>query len=97
MLKIKDNVDLKELEKFGFDEKTFDVICNRNLIPSKYIKLIKTVGKRKIHNLIISIEQDKTILVFWSYSYYIIYLKRFKKYIKDLIQADLIEKVEEKL
>ena len=37
MLKIKDNVDLKELEKFGFEFYDFDYVANKPYDYSLYI------------------------------------------------------------
>lgn len=92
MLKIKDDVDLKELEKYGF-----------KIIPEGiYAKSIK-----RIHNYesdfteyFITVEKDRILKEWevWSYLSVPYYQKEhhlFKFRIKDLIQAGLVEKVVE--
>lgn len=81
MLKIKDNVVLKELEKYGFreitlyDEKIYqkDCICCGEGVE-------------------IDIRKDKSIDIFWGY--YTIRGEEQKRFIQDLIKANLVEKVE---
>ncbi len=81
MLKIKDNVDLKELEKYGFrktivyDEKIYykDCIC---------------CGER----VEIDIREDKSFDICWGY--YTMRGEEQERFIQDLIKADLVEKVE---
>ncbi len=90
MLKIKDSVDLKELEKFGF-----------KLIPEGiYAKSIKCwidiMGDR--HEIFITVENDRIIKKYYVESYlFKVYEQKeqylFKRNIKDLIKADLVEKV----
>ena len=74
MLKIKDNVDLKELEKFGFEKE-----CRSFNGESKelytYGEMIIFVDTREIHSF--RMRMDTVIKLF------------------DLIQAGLVEKVEE--
>ena len=43
MLKIKDDVNLKELEKFGFE-------CVNIAGKTKY-EFVKTIGKREVYNI----------------------------------------------
>lgn len=74
MLKIKDNVDLKELEKFGF--KNYKYRYGRD-IDNQWLIIID-IKTRKIKN--------------WNFLYGN-YRKDIELYIKDLIQAGLIEKV----
>ena len=74
MLKIKDNVKLKELERFGFAK-----------IGYKYWR---DVDK----NWVIVIN-DKRDICCWNYVYS--GYKRPDKHIQDLIQAGLVEKVEQ--
>lgn len=79
MLKIKNNIELKELEKFGFcydDEKGHYLFCERNISGISYIKI--NTWNRKIF-MRKDREQDKLVLT-------VLY---------DLIQAGLVEKVEE--
>lgn len=75
MLKIKDNVDLKELEKFGFEE-----------LPYKYCRDIDDTFWT------IVIEKGSRKIICWNYGYG--GTKKPDKYIQDLIQAGLVEKVE---
>jgi len=77
MLKIKDNVDLKELEKFGFKE---DIIVDEKC----YIKEFN-LGINYRETIIIW-EKDKNIQVNANNILDTLY---------DLIQANLVEKVEE--
>lgn len=88
MLKIKDNVDLKELEKFGFEKEnnnTYILLSNKNILPSekRYIKrkiaMKVSMKSRKIFiTKNITCEYDNKIEILY-----------------DLIQAKLVEKVEE--
>ena len=106
MLKIKDNVDLKELEKFGFEEKAWGYIFypNDNNPNTRYFSAIK-----------IDVPNDKNS---WLNRTFMFELKNmsvwcndleqldldlenikqsyetFKKIVDDLIKADLVEKVE---
>lgn len=92
MLKIKDNVDLKELEKFGFELQYFDYNLNKKLdipICKKEYKKFKNGNYSYIFII------NRKIYVNKSYSYYYVALKNVKKYIQDLIQAGLVEKVVE--
>ena len=81
MLKIKDGVDLKELEKFGY-HKGLDDGCHE-----AYIKELE-------YNDYIAIYEDKNILIdvedFCGNSW-----KEFEEeLLYDLIKADMVEKVE---
>ena len=78
MLKIKDNVNLKELEKFGFEENEYDYFYFQNPGQYKEIRILINIKTRNI----------KTDLDPFADNY-IIHDK-----IYDLIKADLIEKVE---
>lgn len=77
LLKIKDNVDLKELEKFGFNNKYNNV--------SNYEKVID-------YGITIWVENNHYIGIENSMSYFydndIV-----KPYIQDLIQAGIVEEV----
>ena len=80
MLKIKDNVDLKELEKFGFEKNEYS-----------YVKKIYC----RLCTIIIEVHPDK--LIFLQNDYYdndFSYL--IPNIIYDLIQAGLVERVEDK-
>lgn len=104
MLKIKDNVDLKELEKFGF----YDSI--QAIYPRKYLKIIDNshlieieydqVDKISIKIIIVNIKKpiwngDKTKILYYEYISGRYGDDVVSKYIQDLIKADLVEKVEE--
>ena len=82
MLKIKDNVDLKELEKFGF----------RNYGPG-YCKSI--LDKSYLVNIDICITNREIRLIAFIENVTIGF-KDELDYLFDLIQADLVEKVEDK-
>ena len=77
MLKIKDNVDLKELEKFGFK-------------VDKYNLWYEYYTKNNYKDAIIINTRNKRLGLYQTYngkSYDVLY---------DLIQAGLVEKVEDK-
>lgn len=82
MLKIKDNVDLKELEKFGFEKDGYNyyydfIPYNEDAGDGQYVLVdIKT---RKI-------DLDYIDLDYFDKSIELLY---------DLIKADMVEKVEE--
>ena len=79
MLKVKDNVDLKELENFGFEYNDYSgqyKICERNIDGATYIYI--NVWNRKI-----LFRQDKSLD------------KECLNALYDLIKSDLIEKVDE--
>ena len=81
MLKIKDNVDLKELEKFGF-EKGFRF---QPLNPLLIVAIVDTNRK-----LIIQYSTSG----WYDNNYWYLYDKK-QDNVYDLIKADLVEKVEE--
>lgn len=78
MLKIKDNVDLKELEKFGFEEVNID-----NKLRYEFVKNIrgtemyniKIDNKRIIHYNIVSTHNELSDTIY------------------DLIEAGVVEKI----
>lgn len=84
MLKIKDNVDLKELEKFGFVEikGAYRIISKKSVSPSEKFSICKHYA--------ITIFKNRKIQ-FGGVSNDNIHDKLF-----DLIQAGLVEKVEGK-
>ncbi|MCI9585237.1 MAG: hypothetical protein HFH45_01205 [Bacilli bacterium] len=103
MLKIKDNVDLKEIEKFGFKQtNTYLTLLlyypNGNSGNCRYfssIKLDKETRKIEFNLENMScwcndLEQLDLDFENIQYSY-----ETFKKVIDDLIKADLVEKVED--
>ena len=80
MLKIKDNVDLKDLEKYGF--KNFNLFCeyNKNLIEFlKNKHLIIAMENKQIYLEKLEIWQDS---------------RESLEVLYDLIQDGLVEKVE---
>jgi hypothetical protein len=79
MLKIKDNVDLKELEKFGF------INADEKYYPTKKNDLID----RKSKNIYICKDREITQMIYDEYDEIDLDI------IYDLIKADLVEKVEE--
>lgn len=81
MLKIKDEVNLKELEKFGFEKY---IIASK----TKY-EFVKRIGKVEIYN--IKIGNDR-IIHFNQLSVH----NELPDTIYDLIQAGLVKKVEDK-
>ena len=87
MLKIKDNVDLKELEKF----KKYDFIKQTDYYFGSYYNADEENYYIEFVKIFIMIK-DRTIHFKGSKKW----LKNYKlKWIKDLIQAGLVEKVRE--
>lgn len=81
MLKIKDNVDLKELEKFGFKkDKWF------------YFREIENNWWDTIN---INTDEDRTIYNETDVCGYSEIDYDIEKYVEDLIKADLVEKIED--
>ena len=83
MLKIKDNVDLKELEKFGF-------IINHYSWGTVYERPLK-YPEYSIQSIYIDIDTKE--IDEEEERYNVIDAK--EEHIKDLMQADLVEKAEE--
>lgn len=81
MFKIRNNVDLKELEKYGFKEIT---LYDEKIYHKDYICCGEGVE--------IDIREDKNINIYWGY--YTIQGEEQEKFIQDLIKANLVEKVE---
>lgn len=95
MLKIKDNVDLKELEKFGFE---YDDYLEEYV---KSINSLKTKGMfvPHVHTGEIFIKKDGTIYDVISNNYWGVeneHKEAVDKVIQDLIQAGIVEEVEDK-
>ena len=102
MLKIKDNVDLKELEKFGFE----DSKTSQN-VPYEYWGYDKDYHFDNTHFVFIASGrrgQDYYLLVNKETRKLVIYATRpdgdgtsgdLENAIYDLIKADLVEKVDE--
>ena len=89
MLKIKDNVDLKELEKFGY---IYDEQLN------KYTKLFHYCWFWREIDVYIDNPNFKSreIQAYSSIITEIVKEEWIEKNIQDLIKADLVEKVEDK-
>ena len=81
MLKIKDNVDLKELEKYGFEKGW----RNQFLDPLPIVALVDIERGLKI---------QFSTSAWWCKDYWYLYDKNQDK-IYDLIKDGLVEKVEE--
>lgn len=82
MLKIKDNVDLKELEKYGFEHHTMIYVkeikrSNETLKEEKIIYVEEENREISIHKGLFNVDEELDTLY-------------------DLIKADLVEKVEER-
>lgn len=97
MLKIKDSVDLKELEKYGFWKDSNFKILHRGIYDN-YMELLN----KKEYLLILrnrAIVKAKLICIMdlegkFVDGYYI-QTNRVRRYIDDLVQAGLAEKVKE--
>ena len=83
MLKIKDNVDLKELEKYGFN---------------KGFSLFYADDKPRIIVAVVDDERNLTIQysdsAWWDNNYWYLHSYNQDK-VYDLIKADLVEKIED--
>lgn len=78
MLKIKENIDLKELEKFGFEKDGECYYCDLRPYKKTNYSYI-TIENRKINSSYVEADDiEKTLNILF-----------------DLIQAGLVEKVEE--
>ena len=95
MEKIKNSVDLKELEKFGFWKDDNFKILHRGI----YDNYIELLNKREylliLRNRVI-VKAKLICIIDLEGNFvdgYYIQTQRVKKYIQDLIKADLIEKV----
>ena len=82
MLKIKDEVDLKELEKFGFK-------IDRELTDDEII-----FSKKEHYQKICISKNDRNLFLYENFNSNAFLLHCNTLY--DLIEADLVEKVEEK-
>lgn len=86
MLKIKDNIDLKELEKFGFKKhKKAYYRCKRN----DYIKNLK--------NGYIEISNDTRLISQDGIEFLRVDEIEYQNTLYDLIEAGYVEKVEERI
>ena len=99
MYKIRDNVDLEELEKFGFwKDSNFKILhreasddINEQLRKTEYLLIMsrnRVIVKAKLEAIL-----DFNENIIHGYK---MQTNRVKKYIKDLIEAGIVEKVEDK-
>jgi len=107
MLKIKDSVDLKELEKFGFEEKPWGYIFypNNNSPQTRYFSAIKIeIPDDKKSWLNRTFMFDLQNMSLWCNSLEELKsdfenikqsYEAFKKLVDDLKKADLVEEVED--
>lgn len=84
MLKIKDNVDLKELEKFGF-----------KIMKKHYYKCKRNSYSVNLENGYIEIDSNTRWLVQDGTNFSRIDEIKYQDKLYDLIKADLVEKVGE--
>lgn len=92
MLKIKDSVDLKELEKFGFDSYILKNIGSKYHNVREYLYFDKSIGWYLIifeSDRLIQIQKDELNYKDAPYS------NLFVEKLYDLIKANMVEKVEE--
>ena len=93
MLKIKNEIDLKELEKYGFEYENILQVYYKLIIPHKLkILIFNYIPKARV----ITVEKDKKIIT-RRMDYWLNWneCEINKKDIKDLIKADLVEKIED--
>lgn len=97
MLKIKDNIDLKELEKFGFMKDRICQIIHRPIYED-YLEQFKKQEYLLIHpeSKVLVKGKQCCILDLQGNSIigYDVKTNKIKKYIQDLIKADLVEKID---
>lgn len=103
MYKIKDNVDLKKLEKFGYLEGRYMLCCSYSAYGKIYDDQLDDILKVDIENAVYVVEIDKrnkkielnitTTTSPRSFCYD--HEDIVKPYIKELIEANLAEEVKE--
>lgn len=94
MLKIKENVDLKELEKFSYIKDTFQGFnVYRKHIPILNIDILIDIENR--NNPIAIIVTDFGDSPNHDKRYFLKDGERYNELLDDLIKADLVEKVKE--
>ena len=97
MLKIKESVDLKELEKYGFWKDSNFKILHRGIYDN-YIELLNKKEYLLILRNRVIVKTKMMCIIDLNGNLvqgYCIQTNRVKRYINDLIQAGLVEKVEE--
>lgn len=89
MLKIKSNVDLKELEKHGFKRQQFEIKNNK----------IYTTEYRRAYfdkpDTLTSVIDETREIIDWCDAFTYDWGERESTLVDDLIKADLAEKIEE--
>lgn len=95
MLKIKDGLDLKELEKFGFVKSTQDFITfQKNYLPKENHFLLDIETKSLIYETEFSVVVCLGREVSFEGNFFNGYIEDFyNETIFDLIKADIVEKV----
>lgn len=79
MLKIKDNVDLKELEKFGYEKDATGTYCKNDRFADEGVSIF--------------VNEDKTFFIEWGW--YVMRNEEQERFLQDLIKANLVENVGE--
>lgn len=94
MLKIKDSIDLKQLERFGYKVIDWNCVVERPYDVPLCTKMIKRYNKKKnVHFLDVYIENRIIKLIDVYYTFWIERQNVAKKYIQDIIDAGFVEKV----
>ena len=94
MMKVKADVDLKELEKYGFNYVEWRYNHEYGFFPKLYVKDMYK-DNRCLHkvNIIINTE-DRIVDIRNGKDFSLLVSKQsIKKYLSDLIKADLIEEI----
>ena len=99
MLKIKDNVDLKELEKYGFEDSEISNIvpleyCSEDHFDNTYFIFIAS-GRRGQNYYLLIDKKSKILSIYATKPDGDGTCGEISDVIYDLIKADLVEKVEE--
>ena len=93
MLKIKDNVDLKELEKFGFVNADFNELYMIKYIPDNLKKPIRVINEKTEYYRTLYIDKsNKRLFAYNDYLECEIPIKT--KWVNNLLIASFIEEVE---
>ena len=95
MLKIKDDVDLKELERFEYQFVKFNYIANKPYENPRYIKEVYNDIINRFNLVVVIDNRLISVEKYFDTYYELIEDESSKLYIQDLIQAGLVEKVGE--
>ena len=96
MWKVKKNIDMDKLQSFGYERFDFDYVTNKPIAPPKYICWIKQINKKKNIQFIGIFIENGILQCRRTYSYYYVIMRRIsRKYISNLIDNGIIEKVGE--